>query len=63
MLVGLGGCDEPLDLSAVDVAGDVSALVLGAEVAAARTVTTSAPDSVPAPPVEAEEQPPPEGVG
>ena len=63
VLVGVGGCDEPLDLSAVDAAGTVSPLVLGAEVAATRTVTTSAPDSVPAPPVQAEEQPPPEGVG
>ena len=63
VLVGVGGCDEPLDLSVVDAAGNVNALVLDAEVAATRTVTTSAPDSVPAPPVEAEEQPPPEGVG
>ena len=63
LLVGAGGCDEPLDLSAVDVAGNITPLVLGAEVAAARIVVRSAPDSVPAPPVQADEQPPPEGVG
>lgn len=63
LLVGEGGCDEPLDLSAVDAAGNVTPLVLGAEIGATRTVTRSAPDSVPAPPVEAEELPPPDGVG
>ncbi|HJR96552.1 MAG TPA: hypothetical protein VJ979_01435 [Actinomycetota bacterium] len=63
LLVGVGGCREPLDLVAVDVAGNQTPLVLGAQVAATRTVTTSAPDSVPAPPVEAEEEPPPGGVG
>ena len=63
LLVGVGGCQEPLDLVAVDAAGDQIPLVLGAEVAATRTVTTSAPDSVPAPPSEAEEEPPPGGVG
>lgn len=63
VLVAAGGCDERLDLSAVDVTGDVTPLVLGADVGATRTVTRSAPDSVPAPPVEAEEVPPPEGVG
>jgi hypothetical protein len=63
LLVGEGGCDEPLDLSTVDAAGNVTPLVLGAEIGATRTVTRSAPDSVPAPPVEAEELPPPEGVG
>ena len=63
VLVGAGGCGEPLDLSAVDAAGNVTPLVLGAEIAATRTVTSSAPDSVPAPPVETGEEPPPEGVG
>jgi len=63
LLVGIGGCREPLDLVAVDIAGNETPLVVGAEVAATRTVTTSAPDSVPAPPVEAEEEPPPGGVG
>ena len=63
LLVAAGACDEPLDLIAVDVAGNETPLVLGADVAATRTITTSAPDSVPAPPVEAEEEPPPGGVG
>jgi hypothetical protein len=63
VLVGAGGCGEPLDLSAVDVSGEVTPLVLGAEAAAARTITSSWPDSVPAPPAQAEEEPPPEGVG
>lgn len=63
LLVGVGGCQEPLDLVAVDAAGDQIPLVIGAEVAATRTLTTSAPDSVPAPPNEAEEEPPPGGVG
>ena len=63
VLVGAGGCGGPLDLSAVDVSGDVTLLVLGAEAAAARTITTSWPESVPAPPAQAEEEPPPEGVG
>jgi WD40-like Beta Propeller Repeat len=63
LLVGVGGCDEPLDLTAVDAAGRATPLVLGAEVAGTRTVTTSAPDSVPAPPTQVEEEPPPGGVG
>lgn len=63
LLVGVGGCDEPLDLTAVDAAGRTTPLVLGAQVAGARTVTTSAPDSVPAPPAQVEEEPPPGGVG
>jgi hypothetical protein len=63
VLVAVGGCDEPLDLIAVDAVGDQTPLVVGAEVAATRTVTTSAPDSVPAPPGQAEEEPPPGGVG
>lgn len=63
LLVGVGGCDEPMDVVAVDVAGEQTPVVLGADVAATRTITTSAPDSVPAPPVEAEEEPPPGGVG
>jgi hypothetical protein len=63
LLVGEGGCGGPIDVVAVGVAGDATPVVLGADAAAARTVTTSAPTSVPAPPVDAEEQPPPEGVG
>lgn len=63
LLVGVGGCGATLDLVAVDAAGDQTPLVLGAEVAATRTRTKSAPESVPAPPVEAEEEPPPGGVG
>ncbi len=63
LLVGVGGCGEPLDLIAVDVAGSQTPLVLGAEVAATRIATVSAPDSVPAPPLQAEEEPPPGGVG
>lgn len=63
LLVGVGGCGESVDLLAVDVTGDQTPLVLGAETAAARTLTTSAPDAVPAPPVEAEEEAPPGGVG
>ena len=64
LLVAVGGCDERLDLVVVDATGgDQTPVVLGAEVAATRTVTTAAPDTVPAPPIEAEEQPPPGGVG
>jgi hypothetical protein len=63
LLVGVGGCGEPLDLVAVDAAGQQTPIVLGAEIGATRTFTTSAPESVPAPPVEAEEEPPPGGVG
>lgn len=63
LLVGVGGCDEPLDLVAVDAARNQTPLVFGADVAATRMMTFSAPDSVPAPPVEAEEEPPPGGVG
>jgi hypothetical protein len=63
LLVGVGECEEPLDLVAVDITGDQTPLVFDVGSAAARTITMSAPDSVPAPPVEAEEEPPPGGVG
>jgi hypothetical protein len=63
LLVGVGGCGEPIDLVAVDAAGHQTPVVLGAEIGATRTITTSAPESVPAPPIEAEEEPPPGGVG
>jgi hypothetical protein len=63
LLVGVGGCGEPVDLVAVDAAGQEMPIVLGADVGATRTLTTSAPETVPAPPVEAEEDPPPGGVG
>jgi WD40-like Beta Propeller Repeat len=63
VLVGAGGCSEGLDVSAVAVSGKVTPLVLGVDAAAARTITTSWPDSVPAPPAQADEEPPPEGVG
>ena len=63
LLVGVGGCEGPLDLVAVDITGDQTPLVFDVGSAAARTITMSAPDSVPAPPVEAEEEPPPGGVG
>ena len=43
--------------------GPSTPIVLGVDAAASRTVTTSWPTSVPAPPADAEEQPPPEGVG
>lgn len=61
-LIGVGGCDELLDLVAVDATGERTPLVLGADVAATRTVVTSAPDFVPEPASE-EEEPPPTGVG
>jgi hypothetical protein len=63
LLIGVGGCEEAMDVVAVDVAGGSTPVVLGADAAAARTVTTMAPTSVPAPPAAAPEQPPPEGVG
>jgi WD40-like Beta Propeller Repeat len=63
LLVGVGGCDDTMDVVAVDAAGGATPVVLGVDAAAARTVTTAAPTSVPAPPIEAPEQPPPEGVG
>jgi hypothetical protein len=63
LLVGVGGCKEPIDLVAVDAAGHQTPVVFGAEIGATRTLTTSAPETVPAPPVEAEEEPPPGGVG
>lgn len=63
LLVGVGGCDERLDVVAVDAAGNTTPIVTSVDAAATRTITTSVPESVPAPPVDAEEQPPPEGVG
>jgi hypothetical protein len=63
LLIGVGGCEEAMDVVAVDVAGGSTPVVLGADAAAARTVTMMAPTSVPAPPTDAPEQPPPEGVG
>ena len=63
VLVAAGGCDEPLDLSAVDVLdGSVVALVEGVEVAASRAPAPPGPDEVPEPP-QAAPPPPPEGVG
>ena len=63
VLVAAGGCDEPLDLSAVDVLdGSVVALVEGVEVAASRAPAPPGPDEVPEPP-QAPPPPPPEGVG
>jgi hypothetical protein len=63
VLVAAGGCEGPVDVIAVDAVGDQTPLVIGVDVAATRTITTSAPDSVPAPPAAAPEQPPPTGVG
>jgi hypothetical protein len=63
VLVAAGGCDDPLDLYAVDATGEdePALLVLDVEQAAPRTQVTNPPRSVPVPPVE--EEPPPEGVG
>jgi hypothetical protein len=62
VLVAAGGCDGPLDLSAVDVLDqDVADLVVGAELAASRAHAPPAPEDVPAPP--AESPVPDEGVG
>jgi hypothetical protein len=52
-----------MDVVAVDVSGDATPVVLGADTASARVITVDAPTEVPAPPADAEEQPPPEGVG
>ena len=63
VLVGAGGCDELLDISAVDVIdGSVAALVDGVEVAASRAPAPPGPDEVPEPP-QAAPPPPDEGVG
>jgi hypothetical protein len=63
VLVAAGGCDESLDLSAVDVLdGSAAALVDGVEVAASRAPAPPGPDEVPEPPQGAA-PPPPEGVG
>jgi hypothetical protein len=60
-LVAAGGCDQPSDLFAVDVAdGESILLVSGVEVAASRAKAPPGPDEVPVP---AEEEPPPGGVG
>jgi hypothetical protein len=63
LLVAAGGCDEQLDLYAVDGSGDQDpiALVLDVELAAPRTVVRNPPTEVPAPP--SEEEPPSGGVG
>jgi len=63
LMVGVAGCDEAMDVVAVDVSGNATPIVLGADAAAARVITVDAPTEVPVPPVDAEEQPPPEGVG
>jgi len=61
VLVAAGGCDEPTDLFAVDVAdGEATLQVSGVEVAASRAQAPPGPDEVPVP---AEEEPPPGGVG
>jgi hypothetical protein len=63
VLVGAGGCDELLDVSAVDVLdGSVAALVDGVEMAASRAQAPPGPDEVPEPP-QAAPPPPDEGVG
>lgn len=63
VLVGAGGCDDAIDLSAVDVLErTVAELVIGAEVGASRAEAPPGPDEVPEPP-EAAPPPPPEGVG
>ena len=62
LLVGVGGCGDPVDLWAVDASGenDAAALVLGVEIAAPRTQVVNPPKEVPAPPAE---EPPSSGVG
>jgi hypothetical protein len=62
LLVGAGGCGDPLDLYAVNAVGgeDPIPLVFGVEQAAPRTKVIHAPHRVPTPP---EEGPPPSGVG
>ena len=54
LLVGVGGCGDPVDLWAVDASGenDAAALVLGVEIAAPRTQVVNPPKEVPAPPAE-----------
>jgi hypothetical protein len=63
LLVAAGGCGAPVDVYAVDGAGEDEpiALVLEVELAAPRTRVTNPPQTVPAPP--AEEEPPTSGVG
>jgi hypothetical protein len=63
LLVAAGGCGAPVDVYAVDGAGEDEpiALVLEVELAAPRTRVTNPPRTVPAPP--AEEEPPTSGVG
>ena len=62
LLVGVGGCDGPVDLWAVDASGenDPVALVLRVEIAAPRTRVVDPPKEVPAPPAE---ELPSSGVG
>jgi hypothetical protein len=61
VLASAGGCGEPTDLYAIDVAGgEVTLLVSGVEIAASRAKAPPGPNEVPVP---AEEEPPPGGVG
>jgi hypothetical protein len=61
LLVAAGGCDDPLDLFAVDATGATppAALVFGVDLAAARTKVLHPPTEVPTPASE----PPISGVG
>lgn len=63
LLVGAGGCDDPMDLYAVGALADEDPvpLVFGIEQAAPRTKVIHPPHEVPEPP--SEEGPPPSGVG
>ena len=63
LLVAVGGCDEPLDLYAVDGLGkeDPAALVLRVDEAAVRTRAVNPPTEVPQP--AADEELPPGGFG
>jgi hypothetical protein len=63
LLVGAGGCASPTQLFSVDVTGGQPvALLIGADVAAPRTILRNPPDTVPAP-NSSEGQPPLGGVG
>jgi hypothetical protein len=60
-LVAAGGCGQPNDLFAIDVAsGEITLLVSGVDVAASRAKAPPGPNEVPVP---AQEEPPPGGVG
>jgi hypothetical protein len=63
LLVGAGGCGEPIDLYAVDGRGqdDPAVLAFEVEVGAPRTRVVNPPEEVPAP--QPDEAPPPDGVG